>query len=352
MKQTLLALSIATASLAITACNSNDNNAVQTPVSVTDAKIQAKQNAKIVPEFAAIKTIHDNLTDPKAKKAYDDTLKAGVAQSAQADMASWLDDLYANKDKTASAGVAGKLPRPSSSNPNRTIVVDTKAAEYGQLVKKGLIGAYQLKGAVAEAGKLRVAGADNAAVLANVTAYLLGDYAELGKGKGSGYKDIYPGNEFEKYLKVVANNHKNFGTIENDLYNALHAAKTNVNDNTKFSANIMKAIGLAQKTVAIRALYYLNAGTKLKANMTKQEVASVAHSVSEGLGMVYGLQYSYNPTTHKPYYTPAEAKKVVDDADFWDAAGTKAKLDAHAKELAKRFGIESVDYAVAQNPKK
>lgn len=337
--QSKLSIVLASA-LALTACGSdNDSSAPEVVKEVTknytDAQIQAKQSADIVKTFASIKTLQGTLSEDSAKTTFD-SIKPMVAANAQAKIASWIDGKLANKDKTAAKNVAGKVDRTPKDGAARSVVVDKNAAEYDQLVKKGLIGAYQFKNMLDEVMKVKE-GADNAAILANVTAYLLGDYAQLAEGKG---EDYYAGNEFEKYLKRVAGN-ENFSTVEDDLYKQLADAKTNLNDDAKFKESIMQAVATAQKTLAIRTVHYLNAGAQLSNELEAGQFGNLSHDISEGLGMLYSMQYTYNPETKKPYYTEAQVNEFIDGLDLWNTEDAKTKLASKVKEISTTFGFDA-----------
>lgn len=318
-KQSFLALSIAVASLSITACNNNDNE--QTTQS-------QQQKVNTAPVFASLKTMKDGFTNDTAKKTYVSDIKSKVAPAAQEEVATWLKELFDNKNVTAANGVAGKLPRK-----NKYIVVNKNAFEYAQLIKKSLIGAYQFNGAVNEYKQLMKSGANNQLVLENVTGYLLGDYSELAKGKG---KSAYPGNEFEKYLKRVSQD-PDFSNLEDDLYAALNAAKNNTNNDAVFKENIKKALVTAQKAIGVRTVFYLNIGADLL--MKQDKFSTAAHATTEGLGFLHGFQFTHNPATQKPYYTKAEVDAFLSGLNLWDKQTAYTKLKAESKEVAKRFGI-------------
>lgn len=340
LKSALLATVLTTTGFGLVACNEdNDGSSITQPDTITNDQIQAKQGDQ-VDTFAAIKTLQSNLTDVAGLEAFNSQVASKLPSNAKPDLENWLNAAIANKDVMATEGVAGQLARTPKNDQARSIVVNENAAEYGQLVKKSLIGAYQINNAVKEAAKLQAVNPDNAAVLANVTAYLLGDYNELVKGKEKGVdEDPYAGNEFEKYLKVVSAN-ENFKGIEGELYDSLIAAKDNLDNQDEFNKHIMAAIKTAQKTLAIRAVHYLNAGAELDTATEVGEFGDVVHSVSEGLGMYYSLQYAYNFDTNNPYYTESEVDSNLASIDFWDKADAKYKLNNIAQDISLKFGFD------------
>lgn len=341
LKSALLATVLTTTGFGLVACNDdNDSTPITQPDGITNEQIQAKQGDQ-VETFAAIKTLQGNLTEAEGLAAFNDKVASKLPSNAKSDLTAWLTSANANKDAVAAKGVAGQLARSPKNDQARSIVVNENAAEYGQLVKKSLIGAYQIHNAIEEAAKLKAVNPDNAEVLANVTAYLLGDYNELAKGKEKGIdEDPYAGNEFEKYLKVVSSN-ENFKGIEGELYDSLIAAKDNLDNQDEFNKHITAAIKTAQKTLAIRAAHYLNESAKLDTTTEVSEFGDVAHSVSEGLGMYYSLQYAYNFDTNTPYYTESEVDSKLASINLWDKAEAKYQLTNLAQDIARKFGFDA-----------
>ena len=98
----------------------------------------------------------------------------------------------------------------------------------------------------------------------------------------------------------------------------------------------MKALSLAQKVVAIRGVHYLKESGELEGEALSD---GVAHGISEGLGFVYSLQFTYNPQTHKPYLSREEVMDTLENLDLWNGEASKETLETLSKNIAESFGF-------------
>lgn len=346
-----IGLSILTMGLLFTSCASEDDT-TRGGNGASTITASEKDQAQ---SFGAIKQIHDGTknrdkTGAEIKGIYDTNLRehiavdvyhTGTKTAIRDEFSGWIlswGDAVAS-EATAGNGVAGLLE-------NR--IVDAKAIEQEQLIKKGMIGAYQLSNAITEAQKAMAPNANKEEILVNLTAYILGSYSYLDKPKEARTEHgqeimaypVFPGNEMTKYLGATASNPK-FSTIEDDLFNALKDARTNINNNDVFKAKILEAVGIAQKSVAIRAVYYLLNGADIIEDETK--FAKAIHGISEGFGFYYSLQFTYNPATHQPYVTKAEADAFFSSVNLWDVSTSKTQCQELAESIAAKFGFSAND---------
>lgn len=319
-----LFLSASAVSLLFLSC---DKNSEETPV----------QEGQLVDLYTDIAYIHDNMytqTPEELLKVFD-KFKAYVATDAVSDVSQWIQNVKPNGQ--AAKGTAGLLGKR---------YLDEKGVETGQLIKKGLIGAFQLNQALQQARKLTstLSNQEQENVLKDFSAAIVGSYAAVDnqketiedkKGNYLGYK-VNKGNEFAKYLNAV-NNTTAFAGISDDLYNALKEAKKNIGNQTIFTTQVMKALTTTQKVVAIRGVYYLKYIKDLNGeNLT----AETSHAISEGLGFLYSLQYTYNPTTHRPYLSRNEVMDILNNLDLWDGDKSGETLENISKKIAEDFGFD------------
>lgn len=270
--------------------------------------------------------------------------KDEISTESKKDFNNWLADWGKALKEDAAKGKAG-IMKYQNGGKDAYRVFNEKGFEYEQLIKKGLIGAYQLSGAIAEGKKAMVPTANKQEILNKVATYLIGgpeninnekvDMESHGK-KFKGYKVLPEDNEFAKYLNVVSND-PDFATLSDDLYKAFRKAKESVGTN-KFIYDLLEVTDIAQKVVAIRGVHYLAAGSdKLSGDLN----AGAAHAISEGLGFVYSLQFAYNSETHNQpkYYTKEDVDAFLGSLDLWNADEAKTKLQEKAEEIADKFGF-------------
>ncbi len=274
-----------------------------------------------------------------------DFAKLDLDQNVLADMKVWKEEYDRVKvlTNTASKGVAGYLIE-NAEKPDKKRFVNELGFEPDQLVKKGLIGAFQLKGfnnnlmnAVrAKDAKSRVAS------LSKGLAYLLGT-PKLNKTRDEFIKE---GNSFGKYLMSVAKTQKYSG-LDKKLYAAIGVAYASASNKEIFNKTLLEINKYAGIVVAMRGVHYIAGYTnKLREEVKAGKVnGNTIHELSEGLGFVYSLQYAYNGDTHKLHYTYEEAKKMA-KVDLWkeaeDVSG-KSILDQASEDVAKKFGFVVAD---------
>ena len=83
----------------------------------------------------------------------------------------------------------------------------------------------------------------------------------------------------------------------------------------------------------------MQAGKNAKAN---GQMGTAFHDLSEGLGFIYSLRSTHNPTTGQPYFNSAETEAMINSITgapngLWDV--TAGSLDAISDTIANRFGF-------------
>ncbi|MBS9774325.1 MAG: DUF4856 domain-containing protein [Tenacibaculum sp.] len=263
----------------------------------------------------------------------DADIKSEVNKNAKKDLTDWaieFEELKKLTDK-AKKGKEGFLP-----DGEKKRFLNAKGIEVEQLIKKGLIGAFQLNGfnnalmlgvQVKEAKERKEA-------LDKAVSYILGDYKGEPKSKDQFKAE---GNSFGKYMVSVSKSTK-YKDIDSKIYETIKVASKNTNEAKVYNAALLELNDYVTKVVAFRGVHYLaKYGEKIKEKngFTGHNV----HELSEGLGFAYSLQFAYNGKTHGYYLTSEEAKEFS-TVNLWDEAEGKTSVLAKGSEkIAKLFGF-------------
>ena len=259
----------------------------------------------------------------------------------------------------ASAGVAGSVSDAGGGSRTGT-KVNAKGLEMNQVFSKGLIGAFNLDQIINANGsfgyvtgpKLNPVSADNdtsvlhytspGASEANVTK--MEHYWDEGFGYLYGQDNQYApalgqGGLLNDYLGNVSANYA-IG-IADDIYDAFKlgraaiVAKDYVTRDTQ--ATIIKKE--LSKVVGAKAASYLRSGAS---HVTNNNMASAFHSLSEGYGFIFSLQFTQK-TDGTPYMTNAEVTAKLAELDagngLWDR--TAAELTSMADAIDTATGINT-----------
>ncbi|MFV8281722.1 DUF4856 domain-containing protein [Christiangramia marina] len=96
------------------------------------------------------------------------------------------------------------------------------------------------------------------------------------------------------------------------------------------------------KTIAVRAVYYLQDGKNLLAN---GEFGAAFHALSEGYGFLYSLRFTNDPMTNMPYLSVSDINNFKDQLlsgnGFWEVSPDT--LDSISEKIAAEF-----DFSVAE----
>ena len=252
------------------------------------------------------------------------------------------EEVFPRWEESASVGVAGVLPDGKRR-------VTSKGYEADQLFKKGIIGGLILDQSLNNyLVKTKNDNNDAYEAGSNFTTmehhwdeaygYMFGGTEGYVEGRDGKY---YPdGNEFIHYATTV-NKNSHFNGISYKIFRAfvdgrqaIVEKKYNLRDR-----NIAIIQENASKVVAVRGVYYLLEGADEIQKGTRE---SGFHALSEGLGFVYSLQFTHNPTTGKPYFSHEEITNILDgrllkDNGLWTVSAEE--ITSVAKEIANRFGF-------------
>jgi len=288
------------------------------------------------------------------------TSNATQAAEIKNDFENWLtgqvNEVFPNQNQQAEAGVPGQIPDGSGAR-----YINGQGLEYNQMVAKSMIGAlmadqmlnnYLSPSVLDEAGNREENDNGETAEGSNYTnmehkwdeayGYIYGTSADPANPNPTiGSDDIF----LNKYTGQVSED-ADFSTLSEDIYEAFKLGRAAiVAGDYELRDEQADIIQEAVSTViGVRAVYYLQAG---KRQIEANELGSAFHSLSEGYGFIYSLQFTRVPGTSQPYLSHSEVNgmltDLLDDGEngLWDLE--TSTLDALSEQIADRF-----DFTVEQ----
>lgn len=301
---------------------------------------------------ASDKSIKSKVAASSDYFASDATLSAELKNDFETWISAQIDEVFPNRNVLAQPGIAGQIAQGST-----TRYVSGEGLEYDQLVNKSLIGALMadqmlnnyLSTSVLDAGTNRTNNDD--AVTEEGSTYTTMEHKwdeAYGYIYGTSQNPADPnatiGDDdrfLNKYVGSVSGD-DDFASIDEDIFNAFKkgraaivAGEYEIRDQQ--AGIIREAISTA---IAVRAVYYLQAGKSQLAEESPQYGAAF-HSISEGYGFIYSLQFTREPGTDQPYVSHSEVTDILDrllgdgENGLWDVTGET--LDELTAEIADRF---------------
>ena len=290
-----------------------------------------------------------------ASSDYFSTNSAGSA-AIKADFELWMNaqfnEVLPNQNVEAAAGVAGQIAQGS-----KTRYVSGKGLEYNQMYAKSLMGALladqmlnnYLSPSVLDEGDNRVNNENEITEEGKsyttmehkwdeAYGYLYGDSSVPTANPMSVLEENSDRFLFN-YIRQVAADDDFQGLAQGtfDAFKKGRAAITvgNYEVRDAQAAIIKENISLI---FAVRAIHYLQAG---KESLVNNEMGAAFHSLSEGLGFLYSIRFSQNPSTGGPYLSASQLETYKNDLlennGFWDVSGEK--LDEISNAIAAAYGI-------------
>ena len=260
----------------------------------------------------------------------------------------------------ASAGIAGSVSDAGGGSRTGT-KVNAKGLEMNQVFSKALIGAFNLDQIINENGsfgyvtqpKLNPVTADNDAGVMHYTNPSDGSIANVTKmehywDEGFGYlygqdnqysPALGQGGLLNDYLGNVSANYA-IG-IADDIYNAFKLGRAAIVAKDYVTRDAQATIIKVElsKVVGAKAASYLRSGA---GHVTNNNMASAFHSLSEGYGFIFSLQYTQK-ADGTPYMTKAQVDAKLADLEagngLWDR--TAAELTAMADAIDTATGINT-----------
>ncbi|MEI6866151.1 DUF4856 domain-containing protein [Flavicella sp.] len=285
----------------------------------------------------------------------NDLNDAVFAAESQNLFISYIDKFFAeivpSKDVVASKGVAGYVGE-------KPRYVNSKGMEYNQLFNKGLIGALVVDQVLNNyLGDVRVGNEEYIADNTNETLLEGENYTTYEHHFDEAYGYVYGAADNpiapvakgdDKFLFTYitqVNGMSAFSGIQDQIFSAFKIGRAAVvaQDYDVLEDAIEVLQYQISKVVAVRAVYYLEAG---KNNLAAQEYESAFHGLSEAYGFIYSLQFTRNPNTGEAYLSISEVEALLSKLDagdgFWDLTDGTV-LDEISNTIADKF-----DFTVAE----
>ncbi len=291
-----------------------------------------------------------------------DFFSSNVAEASaiKTDFDEWItgqvDEVFPVWETDASAGVAGQI---LESGGGSVRYVNARGLEYNQVFSKGLIGALMVDQILNNYVSTSVLDGntnreDNDAGMVvdgtNYTnmehkwdeayGYAYGTSADLANPNGTiGQDDSF----LSKYIDRVESD-VDFAGIDEDIYEAFKLGRTAIvarNYDVR-DAQVEIIREKVSMIIAIRAVYYLQQG-KIGLEASTIDRGTVFHSLSEGYGFIYSLQFTRKSDSNAPYFTRSETEEMLNglmrdgDNGLWDV--TTTTLDEISDEIVARFSF-------------
>ena len=254
-------------------------------------------------------------------------------------------DVLTSFSNAASEGVAGQLVSTS-----RTVYVNGDGVELDQVFAKSLIGALMTDQIINDYLTLSQT-ADNETIdteagetYTTMEHYWDEAYGYLYGAEADTENPVLGADSFlNKYLNSVDGD-DDFTGIAEDILNAFKLGRAAIvaeeYDIRDEQIEIIRE--KISQVIGVRAVYYLAAGQEAL-NADEVDFPSAFHSISEGLGFVYSLQFTRkaNVDTPTPYFTGTEVQGFLDqildvEGGLWNE-NTATTLGELAEEIAAEF---------------
>lgn len=280
------------------------------------------------------------------------TGSAAVKEDFESWMNAQFDEVLANKNVAAIAGVAGQIAQG-----DKTRYVSAKGLEYNQMYAKSLMGALladqmlnnYLSPAVLDEGD-NIVNNENGVTEEGKSyttmehkwdeayGYLYGD-TSIPTSNPMSVLDDNSDKFLFNYIRQVAadDDFENVAQATFDAFKKGRAAITVGNYEIRDAqADIIKEnISLI---FAVRAIHYFQAG---KESIAAGEMGAAFHELSEGLGFMYSIRFSQNPDDKEPYMSASDLEtfknELLDGNGFWSVSAEK--LDEVSEAIANAYGI-------------
>ncbi|MFO7846076.1 MAG: DUF4856 domain-containing protein [Balneolaceae bacterium] len=280
------------------------------------------------------------------------TLSAQIKDEFETWISGQVYEVFPNRNQLAEPGVPGQIADGSVER-----YINDQGLEYDQMVAKSLVGAliadqmlnnYLSPSVLDESSNREDNNSEVTEEGTNYTTmehkwdeaygYIYGTSADPSNPNPTlGDDDIF----LNKYAgSVVAD--EDFSTIADDLFNAFKTGRAAIVAGDYETRDEQAAIiqDVVSKIIGVRAVYYLQAG---KRQIESDELGPAFHSLSEGYGFIYSLQFTRIPGTDQPYLNHEEVEAILadllDDGEngLWDLE--TSTLDDLSEQIADRFSF-------------
>ncbi|TYB80116.1 DUF4856 domain-containing protein [Bizionia saleffrena] len=398
MKRVVLGVTIVTAALAFTACNSDNDNVLsvsQEPGVVQPTSYEFSRNGESTVSFGGQTTriamttelvsalkintttetelnnmfahVEGNADFSEADlNASGKSIRSKVAASRdyfsanttganaiKAEFDTWITEqatiVFPNWSVEATSGTAGFKQEAGGGSIR---YVNGKGLELNQAVAKGLIGGLMtdqilnnyLSDAVLDEGANRANNTNKVVESGKMYTTMEHKWDEaFGYLYGAEANPAFPtldGDSFlNNYLGKV-NEDGDFAGIANTVFKAFALGRAAIiaNDYDLRDEQITILRENISKVTAVRAVHYLQGG---KNALATGDMAKTFHQLSEGFGFIYSLQFTREPNADTPYVFATEVNdftaQLMEGNGFWEV--TPATLNAMSETIATRFGF-------------
>ncbi|MDZ7757169.1 DUF4856 domain-containing protein [Rhodohalobacter sp.] len=278
------------------------------------------------------------------------TLSAEIKNDFETWLIAQVEEVFPNRNLLATPGVPGQIADGSKER-----YINGQGLEYNQMVAKSLNGALMadqmlnnyLSPAVLDEASNREEN-DNGETEegSNYTTmehkwdeaygYIFGTSANPANPIATiGSDDIF----LNKYSGQVSED-DDFSSLAEDMFEAFKLGRAAIvagdyEVRDEQAAIIQESIS---KVIGVRAVYYLQAG---KRQIEDEQLGSAFHSLSEGYGFIYSLQFTRIPGTEQPYLSSSEVEAMLTDLlddgqnGLWDVE--TSTLDDLSEQIADKF---------------
>ncbi|MDZ7755921.1 DUF4856 domain-containing protein [Rhodohalobacter sp.] len=299
---------------------------------------------------ASTKSIKSKVADSRDYFTGNATLSAEIKNDFETWLIAQVEEVFPNRNLLATPGVPGQIADGSKER-----YINGQGLEYNQMVAKSLNGALMadqmlnnyLSPAVLDEASNREEN-DNGETEegSNYTTmehkwdeaygYIFGTSANPANPIATiGSDDIF----LNKYSGQVSED-DDFSSLAEDMFEAFKLGRAAIvagdyEVRDEQAAIIQESIS---KVIGVRAVYYLQAG---KRQIEDEQLGSAFHSLSEGYGFIYSLQFTRIPGTEQPYLSSSEVEAMLTDLlddgqnGLWDVE--TSTLDDLSEQIADKF---------------
>ncbi len=280
------------------------------------------------------------------------TESAQIRQDFESFISGQINEVKANKDQLAEAGVAGQIAQGE-----RVRYVNAQGLEYNQAFAKSLIGGLLLDQIINNYLAQPVLDeADNRANNDAGTTEEGNTYTTMEHKWDEAYGYLYgdPSIPAADPMSVLgeSDDHllfsylgqvdadEDFSGLAQSTFDAFKTGRAaivagNYETRDEQVATIRENLSTV---IGVRAVHYLQGG---KNALAEENYGAAFHELSEGFGFIYSLRFTQNPATGKPYITQLSLEtyktELISGNGFW--AVTPETLDRISEEIAAAFGF-------------
>lgn len=325
-----------------------DNTKTQSEIQNMFAHVQGANDFSDADLNASDKSVRSKVAASSEYFASNTTLANAIKAKLDGFISAQTTDVFPNWDSLAVEGKAGQIQQAGGGSIR---YVNANGLELNQAFAKSIIGALMadqilnnyLSPSVLDAGSS--VEDNNNGVLVDGKSYTNMEhkwdeaYGYLYGNEADPSNPVLGADKFlNEYLEKVEED-TDFEGIAKTVFDAFKLGRAAITEGNYTVRDQQVAILREQisKVIAVRAVYYLQSGK----NALTTDKARAFHSLSEGYGFIYSLQFTQNPLTNAPYFSNTEVEALLSQLDnnngFWNI--TDSTIDTISTEIANKFGF-------------